>query len=201
MAITRATASSLIQGQPKSKNILAGNATILPGSFESLQTVTVGAGGQSSISFTSIPSTYKHLQIRLIGRIDRAGEASDFFTIRYNSDTGSNYIWHALEGSGSTTYGESGTGTSLPRNGDIAGITAASGIFGVGIIDILDYTNTNKFKTTRSLTGRDANGSGWVWFGSSLWKNSAAINTITIIPTYGTGFQQYTQFALYGIRG
>ena len=88
----------------------------------------------------------------------------------------------------------------MPRNGDIAGTTAASGIFGVGIIDILDYTNTNKFKTTRSFTGRDANGSGWVWFGSSLWKNSAAINTITIIPTIGTGFQQYTQFALYGIK-
>lgn len=200
MAITRATASSVIQGLPKSKNALAGNPIILPGGFESLQTVTVGSGGQSSISFTSIPSTYKHLQIRLIGRIDRAGEANDFFTIRYNSDAGSNYAWHALEGSGSTTYGESGGGTSLPRCGDITATTAGSGIFGVGVIDILDYTNTSKYKTTRTFTGRDASGSGWVWFGSSLWKNSAAISTITIVPTFGTAFQQNTQFALYGIK-
>jgi hypothetical protein len=167
-------------------------------SYESIATVT---GSGSSVTFSSIPSTYKHLQIRMIGRIDRAGEANDFFTIRYNSDTGANYSWHALEGSGTTVYAESGSSTSLPRNGDIAATTAASGIFGVGVIDILDYTNTSKYKTTRTFTGRDANGSGWVWFGSSLWLNTAAINTINILPTYGTGFQANTQFALYGIKG
>jgi hypothetical protein len=161
--------------------------------------VTLSASA-SSVTFTGIPSEYKHLQIRMIGRIDRTAEANDFFTIRYNSDTGSNYVWHALEGSGATVYAESGTGTSLPRNGDIAATTAAAGIFGVGVIDILDYTNTNKYKTTRSFTGRDANGSGWVWFGSSLWLNTAAISTINILPTYGTGFQANTQFALYGVR-
>lgn len=169
-------------------------------SYESIATVTVGSGGSSSITFSSIPSTYTHLQIRMIGRIDRTAEANDFFTIRYNSDTSANYSWHALEGSGAAVYAESASSTSLPRNGDIAATTAASGIFGVGVIDILDYTNTNKYKTTRSFTGRDANGSGWVWFGSSLWMNTAAISTINILPTFGTGFQINTQFALYGIK-
>ena len=170
------------------------------GAFDALATVTVPSGGSSSITFSGIPTGYKHLQLRLTGRITRSGEASDFFTIRYNSDTGSNYAWHALEGSGATTYSEGGGGTSLPRNGDIAASTAASGIFGVGVIDVLDYNNTNKYKTTRSFTGRDANGSGWVWFGSSLWMNTSAINSITFIPTYGTDFQQHTQIALYGVK-
>ncbi len=169
--------------------------------FCSISTTTVGAGGASSITFSSIPQVYKHLQVRLIGRIDRSGEASDFFTIRYNSDTGSNYDWHALEGSGTTTYAENGINTSLPRIGDITATTATANIFGVGVVDILDYTNTNKYTTTRSFTGRDANGSGWVWFGSSLWRNTAAVSTVTILPTIGTGFQQYTSFALYGIEG
>jgi hypothetical protein len=167
-------------------------------SYESIATVT---GSGSSVTFNLIPSTYKHLQIRLIGRIDRSGEASDFFTIRYNSDTGSSYSWHALEGSGTTLYAESTASTSLPRCGDIAATTAASGIFGIGIIDILDYTNTTKYKTTRNFTGRDANGTGWVWFGSSLWRDTAAISRIDILPTFGTGFQANTHFALYGIKG
>lgn len=169
--------------------------------YESISTVTVGAGGSSSITFSSIPNTYKHLQIRLLGRIDRSGEASDFFTVRYNSDTNANYSWHAIEGSGTTVYAEGGANTDLPRNGDIAATTATSGVFGAGVVDILDYADTNKYKTARSLTGRDANGSGWIWFGSSLWRSTSAISTVTIIPTYGTGFQQYSSFALYGIKG
>jgi hypothetical protein len=170
-------------------------------SYESIATVTVGSGGQSSISFTSIAATYKHLQIRLIGRIDRSGEANDFFTIRFNGDTAANYSWHALEGSGTTVYAESGTSTALPRNGDITATTATASMFGVGVVDILDYTNTNKYTTVRSFTGRDQNGSGWVWFGSSNWRNTAAVTSIDVLPTYGTSFQQYTQFALYGIKG
>jgi hypothetical protein len=170
-------------------------------SYESIQTVTVGSGGQSSITFSSIPSTYKHLQIRITGRIDRSGESSDFFTIRFNGDTGANYSWHALEGSGSTAYSESGSSTSLPRNGDITATTASANFFGVGVIDILEYANTNINKTVRSSTGRDLNSSGWVWFGSSNWRNTAAITTINILPTIGTGFQQYSSFALYGIKG
>jgi hypothetical protein len=177
---------------------ISGHLFAPSGAYDSLATVTSPAA--TSVTFSGIPTGYKHLQIRMIGRIDRAGEANDFFTIRYNLDTGSNYSWHALEGSGSAVYGESSSSTSLPRNGDIAATTAASGIFGVGVIDILDYTNTNKYKTTRTLTGRDANGSGWVWFGSSLWMNTAAISTINILPTYGTGFQANTQFALYGVK-
>lgn len=170
-------------------------------SYESIATVTVGGGGSSSISFTSIPSTYKHLQIRLLGRISRSGEANDFFTIRFNSDTGANYSWHALEGSGSTVYAESGASTDLPRNGDITATTAGANMFGAGVVDILEYANTNIYKTTRSLVGRDQNGSGWIWFGSSNWRSTSAISTVTITPTYGTGFVEYSSFALYGIKG
>jgi hypothetical protein len=169
--------------------------------YESIQTVTVGSGGSSSISFTSIPSTYKHLQIRLLGRIDRTGESSDFFTVRFNGDTASNYSWHALEGSGAANYSESGASTNLPRNGDIAATTAGTGIFGAGVVDILEYANTNIYKTVRSLAGNDRNGSGWIWFGSSNWRSTAAITSINILPTIGTSFQEYSSFALYGIKG
>ena len=201
MAISRFKTSTLAQGLPKYQDVWDGISAVFDSDYELITRTTVGAGGSSTITFTSIPSTFKHLQIRLLGRIDRSGEASDFFTIRYNSDTSANYSWHALEGSGTTVYAESSASTNLPRCGDVAATTATSGVFGAGVVDILDYQNTNKYKTTRSFTGRDANGSGWVWFGSSLWQSTSAISTVTIIPTYGTGFQQYSSFALYGIKG
>jgi hypothetical protein len=67
------------------------------------------------------------------------------------------------------------------------------------ICDVLDYANTNKFKTLRSLTGNDRNGSGSIWLDSGLWRSTSAITSIKF--TTGTAFAQYSQFALYGIKG
>ena len=79
-------------------DMLAGNAAYNPSSYESVATVTVGAGGSSSISFTSIPSTYKHLQLRISGL---AGAADAYLYL--NSDTtNSNYYMHSLYGNGSS---------------------------------------------------------------------------------------------------
>ena len=78
------------------------NAPAAAGDYESISTVTVGAGGTSSISFSSIPSTYKHLQIRFIGTCTVSGEYSQAVYMRVNSDTGSNYSRHSLGGNGST---------------------------------------------------------------------------------------------------
>lgn len=178
------------------------SATALnPGSFESIATVSVGSGGASNIEFTSIPSTFEHLQIRFIGRINRSGESSDFPTFRFNNDTASNYSWHALEGSGASAFAEATANASVPRNGEITATTAGASIFGAGVVDILDYRNTNKYKTVRNLVGHDQNGSGTLWFGSSSWRDTSAITSIKIETAYGTGFQQYTNFALYGIKG
>lgn len=199
MAITRATASSLIQGQPKSKNVLAGNAAILPGSYESIQTVTVGSGGSSSISFTSIPSTYKHLQIRHLFTVDTNDRV---YRMRFNSDSGSNYAFHELAGNGSsvTTYAStSSTGIDGGYNYTASGFSTS--YLGPGVIDILDYSSTSKYKTTRALDGIDFNGSGRVTLHSGLWQSTSAISSITLIPFTNGSFVQHSSFALYGIRG
>ena len=171
------------------------------GDFQSIATVTVGAGGSSSISFTSIPSTYQHLQLRMIGRID-ASSANGSGILRYNSDTSSsNYTYHEIVGNGSSA---SAYGSGAPESNQIlstTGATAGANTFGVAITDILDYANTNKYKTQRNLGGYDNNGSGQIRLNSGLWMNTAAINSITITPNAGTVFVQYSSFALYGIKG
>lgn len=198
MAITRVKASSLTQGLPKKKTILAGNDVILPGSYDAIGTATVGAGGQSSVAFTSIPATYKHLQIRFLSR-DVSG--ASYFTVQFNGDTSaSNYTWHTLKGDGaSVTAGAATTGT-FPGTVIDQAAGAGTSIFSTGIVDILDYANTNKYKTIRSLVGFDANGSGAVNPQSSLWVNTAAINSITFVYNGGINIDQYSSFALYGIK-
>ena len=75
---------------------------------------------------------------------------------------------------------------------------ASSTSFASIVMDILDYTNANKYKTTRAIGGIDRNGSGFVAEESGLWRSTAAITSITIAPTTGT-FAQYSTFQLYGI--
>ena len=168
-------------------------------SYESISTVTVGAGGSATVTFSSIPSTYKHLQIRAICKTTAATSNINSIYGRFNSDTGSNYARHFLNGSGSAVGAGSGTSqTSMFFGTNIE--TLGTNAFAANVIDILDYANTNKYKTTRSLSGVDANGSGFAQFMSGLWMNTAAITSITILPN-SDSFIQYSQFALYGIKG
>jgi hypothetical protein len=168
-------------------------------SYDSIATVTVSSP-VSSISFTSIPATYKHLQIRSIARGTVAqGEMQTFY--QFNSDTGSNYAYHILRGNGSAAFADGiASATSASAATRYSAANATSGIFGAGVTDILDYANTSKNKTIRNLGGVDANGSGQVYFTSGLWMNTSAITSIYIGINDGGNFAQYTQFALYGVK-
>jgi hypothetical protein len=170
-------------------------------SYESIATVTLGST-QSTITFSSIPSTYKHLQLRGIMRTSRTG-GNDLLSIRFNSDTGSNYSDHAFIGNGSTSIADKNVSASFINVQRSSSNFNSANIFGAFVIDILDYTSTSKAKTTRGLGGYDANGSGEVAFNSGAWYNTSnAINRIDLIlPNYTTNFLQYTEFGLYGIRG
>ena len=181
---------------------ISGHLFAPSGAYDSIATVTVGSGGLASIDFTSIPSTYTHLQVRGIGRSSATASTIDPL-FRLNSDTGSNYRWHDLSGDGATASAYAPPSTST--YGDIAGWTplntATAGIFSSHILDILDYANTNKYKTARSLGGMDLNGSGGlISLRSSLWMNTNAVTSISIFPSSGS-WVQYSSFALYGIRG
>lgn len=169
-------------------------------SYESIATVTVGAGGSSSISFTSIPSTFKHLQIRMLGRSSRSANEG-YGVVRFNSDTGSNYSYHSLEGNGSTAAAGGSGSVNYPTLIFFPAASRGASIFGGGVLDVLDYQNTNKNKTIRVLDGYDSNGAGYITFQSGAWYNTNAITSITITEFNGNNFVEYSQFALYGIKG
>lgn len=171
------------------------------GAYEPIGVATVPSGGVASVTFGSIPQTYTHLQVRVLGRTNRA-LFRDFIGINFNSDTGNNYAYHQIDGTG-TSAGSSGVTSFSEINTGYLGSANASNAnaFGVIIIDILDYTNTNKNTTTRALGGFDDNGQGPIIFSSGLWMNTNAITSVLITPGVGTLFSEYSQFALYGIKG
>ena len=121
--------------------------------------------------------------------------------MQYNGDTGANYTYHILDGDGASVVAGAATGLTSLIFGDGTSSTAQANTFGVAIVDILDYTNTNKYKTHKSLGGYDLNGSGEVPFWSGLWLNTAAITSISIITNTATTFATGAHFALYGIKG
>ncbi len=165
--------------------------------FESISTTTVGAGGVSSITFSSIPSTYTHLQIRGFNKDTTVISGTQVLSVQFNGDTAANYSFHRLTGNGSAASSAAGTSTTLFYTGTT--IANVANTFGAFVLDILDYKDTNKYKTARSLDGSDANGSGEISLRSGSWRNTAAITSITLTPT-GTGIAQYSSFALYGIK-
>jgi hypothetical protein len=162
------------------------------GDYESISTVTVGAGGSSTITFSSIPSTYSHLQVRSLAK----NSTTTNVWMRANSDTGANYASHWIEGDGASIYSSKYISQS---EGLFYGYNTASQS-SAAVVDILDYANTNKLKTTRSLTGTDYNGSGNLYLWSNLWRSTSAITSLTIYSQAGT-FTQHSSFALYGIKG
>lgn len=164
------------------------------GTYESIATVT-GTGSASTLSFTSIPDTYTHLQIRGINN-DSVGYSID---MNFNSDTATNYTVHQLYGDGTTASAYGAVNFAYIFAG-VAGYTSTTSVAPT-IIDILDYTNTNKFKTCRMLTGFDSNGvnTGYIQFNSGVWRNTSAITRIDL--KLGGNFSTTATFALYGIKG
>ena len=164
--------------------------------YVSISTAIVDSVGAASITFSSIPSTFTHLQIRGIARCSGSGGNNIFLEFNASGSTG--YYWHYLSGDGATAT--AGSSSSYLLAGYAAGSGASAGIFGASIIDILDYTSVNKNKTVRTLTGADVNGSGYVLLESGVWlTSSTAINSIKI-TTGGGNFSQYSQFSLYGVK-
>jgi hypothetical protein len=181
-----------IKNKSKSGSLLVGNAFYFPTSYESIETINVTTA-VTSVTFSNIPSTYTHLQIRMTTK-DNTGLASQ--SIRINGSSASDYSWHRMVGTGdnppSATNGSSDTKA-------IIGISDVQ--FGSGIIDFLDYKNTNKHKTIKSISGFDNNGTGWIGLWSGLWMSTNAITSIQIMTgLLSQSWTQYSTFALYGIK-
>lgn len=183
--------------------ILASAGGGAAGSFDLIST-TLLTGSQASVTFdvSTYASTYKHLQIRLVGRLDYAG-TSGYTKIRLNGDTGANYSSHYMysdPNAGNVISGAS-LGLGYLETGGAVGNTQPSGAFAAAVFDILDAFSTSKFKTTRMLDGSAYSTLSNINLRSGSWRSTSAVTSINIAPGLGSNFIAGSRFSLYGIKG
>lgn len=183
-------------------DMLAGNTTWSPwepaGAYEPIAVATVGATSVTSISFGSIPQNYAHLQIRCLTRSTEAATDDNIY-MQLNGSSASSYAWHRLLGNGASASAGANSAVSLGLISLTTGSTAGASMFGAAIIDIIDYTNTNKNRTVRGIGGSDQNGGGYVAYQSFGYFNTTTVSSILLGTSLG--FAQHSTFALYGIKG
>jgi hypothetical protein len=172
------------------------SSTIVPqfGAMESIATVALAADG--GINFTNIPQTFNDLTIVVNARsnfsITNAG-----YSMQFNNDGGSNYSHTYLQGDGSSATSVRGANQTITIESGIPGSSTTAGIFGSVINHILNYRSSAN-KTVLSRSAQDMNGSGNTRLSVNLWRNTAAISTITLL-TSGS-FVAGSTATLYGIR-
>jgi hypothetical protein len=168
----------------------------VPTSYESIASFT-GDNSTSTVTFNSIPGTYKHLQIRVSAQMI-SGQYSNP-TVRFNNDSGTNYKYVYIDGYGTTEWvGNSTTNTSwylFGSNNYNMGPLAPS----VFIIDLIDYASTSKLKSAKSIGGVEQPSNGFVSLQSCLYTSTSAISRIDIQAS--SGFATGSTIALYGIKG
>lgn len=156
----------------------------------------------ADLTFSSIPQTYKHLQLRYVAR---ANNNVTNLRFRLNGDTGSNYATHSLHTQSTGVFSDNSTSTTSMYSCEFSFDGASpTGAFSPGIMDFLDYSATSKNTTMRGLAGQcePAWVTGRLRLRSAAWFNTAAVTSLTIFTDSGTGrFVAGSRFSLYGIKG
>jgi hypothetical protein len=157
------------------------------------------SGSTNTVTFSNIPTGFTHLQLRISSRSTRSS-TDDLIYARFNSDSTNSYSWHYLQGDGASVSVSGFSPDNVIYVGYNPAASSTANCFGTTVLDILDYANTSKNKTTRSLSGYDLNGSGKSMFISSAWYSTSAITSI-FMANYATGanWAAGSRFDLYGI--
>jgi len=161
---------------------------------------TVGSGGASSITFSSIPATYTDLKVVFSLRSDWSSDPYDYFVqgIQFNGTT-STYSTRILYGNGSSAASGSDSSTGLRQSYYNAG-TSTSSTFANGEMYIPNYTSSNYKSTSIDQVTENNATASIAGITAGLWSNTSAITQIVFLPRSGSNFVQYSTAYLYGIN-
>jgi len=168
--------------------------------YQLIASNTVGSGGVSSITFSSIPGTYTDLLIKISSRSDRSDADNDSIRATINGST-SNFDGRFLYANGSTAASYTNTSASTPRLMTMGnGNTATSNVFGNSEVYLPNYAGSN-FKSWGSdnVSENNATANAMI-LDAGIWSDTSAITTILLAPGNGTLFLEHSTFYLYGIK-
>jgi len=164
----------------------------VPDTFIKIASVTVGAGGASSISFSSIPSTYTDLVVKLSAR--SSGAVSDML-ISFNGST-SNFTWRLVGGNGSSPFSSTGAASyGMLSNSS----TTTSNTFASSDLYIPNYNSSNNKSASIDAVNENNGTAASQYLDSILWSQTSAITSIGFSMS-GSDFVQYSTAVLYGIK-
>lgn len=163
--------------------------------YKLIASSTVGAGGASSITFSSIPQTYTDLVIKYSLRSSRGGSSTYGFAVSFNSSS-ANTSGRLLTGNGSSAASVSFSGLMSLGNEVLSTVTANT--FGNGELYIPNYAGSNNKSASVDNVTENNGTTAFAELIANLWANSAAITSITL-DGYGANFVQYSSAYLYGV--
>jgi len=162
--------------------------------FELIASSAVGSGGASSITFSSIPSTFTDLCIKFSAR-DNSSYIANNIDLSFNGSTAS-FSVRNLYGNGTSAT----SGTQSNAAGLAAAANATANTFGNSEFYIPNYAgSTNKSYSGDSVSENNAT-EAYDWFYAGLRSNTAAITSITITAGSSATFQNHSNFYLYGVK-
>lgn len=169
----------------------------MPVTYKKIASVTVGAGGASEILFSSIPSTYDDILVKISVRTS-GGAAGDALYLRFNGDTGNNYNDRWLLGNGAAASSGSLSSTNIIYAGILDTNAETSSTFSSHDVYIPSYKgSTNKSVSLDNVSENNAT-TAYAVMSAGIWTNTSAVNAIRCFPSVGS-FVQYSTAVLYGI--
>ena len=162
--------------------------------YEPIASTTL-ASAASSVTLSSIPSTYTDL--RLVAHANRSSAGTNAVKVLLNNDSGNNYSWTYLRGDGSAAA--SGRASSQNHIRYLQGGIAQTER-DILVFDLMSYSNTSVYKTVLGATCPFEYGPGverWV----HLWRSTAAVTSVNYQVAGGASFAAGSTFSLYGIKG
>ena len=162
----------------------------MPATYEPIATQTL-ASAAASITFSSIAASYTDLKWVLTGTVSSVSD----ITCRFNSDTSTNYSWTALYGSGTVAGSNRQTSVDAIRTSEGNPSTTIP-FFNSG--EVFSYAGST-YKTQLTTWNGDTNGAGYTRTAVGLWRSTAAITSISILPA-ASNFNTGTTATLYGIK-
>ncbi len=169
--------------------------------FELIAAYTA-SGSVSSIDFTSIPSTYTDLCLKMSLRTDRSA-VPDQAKITFNGSTTS-YSGMILFGTGSSVISETnsaaGAGSGYLIGENINGASSTSSTFSNGEFYIPNYAGSTNKSISMDLVMENNATAGYQSLTAGLWSNTSAITSIKLQSANGFNFVIYSTAYLYGVK-
>jgi hypothetical protein len=162
--------------------------------YELIAAVTVGAGGAANIDFTSIPSTYTDLVLKLSAR----NSGAQYYGQLYFNGSTSSYSRRLLYGDGSSTGSLTASNEYTLVTNPTTSYTANT--FGSFEIYIPNYAGSNNKSYSIDAVIENNATTAYATMYAALWSNTAAINRITMVPNSPDTFVQYSTAYLYGVK-